>query len=166
MRSLTKSLSKAFISNWLRLTLSAVSVAVFLAIWWLFSAYLRADWPFQGVIPSPSRAEYIPYWWDVLRALGRSFVTHPGATGGLFMSEHVFASLKRISIAFALALISAVPIGLLMGRSRNAEALGRPIVELFRPIPPLAWVPIFLVVFKFFWTDRNSLPWNILSHTP
>ena len=151
MRSLTKSLSKAFISNWLRLTLSAVSLTVFLTLWWLFSAYLRADWPFQGVTPSPSTADYIPYWWDVLRAVGRSFVTRPQNTGGLLMSEHILASLKRISIAFALALLSAVPLGLLMGRSRNAEALGRPLVELFRPIPPLAWVPIFLVIFKFFW---------------
>jgi NitT/TauT family transport system permease protein len=152
MRSLTKSLSKAFISNWLRLSLSAVSVAVFLTIWWLLSAFLRADWPFLGVTSSPaSTYERLPYWWDVLRALGRSFVTNPIPTGGRFMSEHILASLTRISIGFALALISAVPLGLLMGRSRNAEAVGRPLVELFRPIPPLAWVPIFLVVFKFFW---------------
>lgn len=150
MRSFTKSLRKAFISNWLRLVLSASSVAVFLVGWWLFSAYLRADWPFQGRTPS-STADYIPYWWDVLRALGRSFVTHPAATGGLFMSQHIFASLKRISIAFALALVTAIPLGLVMGRSRSAEAVGRPLLELFRPIPPLAWVPIFLIVFRIFW---------------
>jgi NitT/TauT family transport system permease protein len=152
MQSLTKSLSKAFFSNWLRLSLSALSVAAFLTAWWLLSAYLRADWPFQGVTPSPdATAERFPYWWDVLRALGRSFVTRSGNPGNLLMSEHIYASLKRISIAFALAFISAVPLGLLMGRSRNSEAVGRPLVELFRPIPPLAWVPIFLAVFKFFW---------------
>jgi len=151
MQSLTKSLSRLLVSNWFRLTLSAASTAVFLTLWWLFSAYLRADWPFQGVTPSPTRAAEIPYWWDVLRALGKSFAVSSGNPGELLMSEHIFASLKRISIAFALAIVTAVPLGLLMGRSKNAEAVGRPFVELFRPIPPLAWVPIFLIVFKLFW---------------
>jgi ABC-type nitrate/sulfonate/bicarbonate transport system permease component len=150
MQSFTRSLSRVLISNWLRLALSAVSIGVFLTIWWLASAYLRADWPFQGLTPSKN-PELLPYWWDVLTALGKSFVTHPKATGGLFMSDHIAASMKRITIAFALALITAVPLGLLMGRSRNAHAVGRPIIELLRPIPPLAWVPIFLIVFKFFW---------------
>lgn len=150
MKSFIEGLRKAFISNWLRLALGASSITVFLVGWWLSSAYLRADWPFLGRTPS-LKAEYLPYWWDVLRALGRSFVTNPLAQGGLFMTEHIVASLKRISIAFALALVTAVPLGLLMGRSRSAEAVSRPIVELFRPIPPLAWVPLFFVVFRFFW---------------
>lgn len=150
MPSITKSLRRALISNWLKLALSFASIGVFLTAWWLASAYLRADWPFQWVKPSVNRS-LLPYWWDVLAALERSFVTSQPASGGLLMSQHILASMKRISIAFALALVTAVPLGLLMGRSTNAQAVGRPLIELFRPIPPLAWVPIFLIVFKFFW---------------
>ncbi len=150
MRSVAGSLGNALRSKWLRIALSVASIGIFLVLWWLVSAYLRADWPFQGLTPSRN-AEFLPYWWDVLKALGSSFVTAPKATGGLPMFDQIAASLKRISIAFVLALVTAVPLGLIMGRSRNAEAVGRPIIELLRPIPPLAWVPIFLIVFKFFW---------------
>jgi NitT/TauT family transport system permease protein len=38
-----------------------------------------------------------------------------------------------------------------MGRLWAAEAVGKPLVELFRPIPPLAWIPIFLLLFGVIW---------------
>lgn len=133
-----------------QLAFSVLSIAAFLLAWWLFAAFLHGDWPFPRSRPFGSYA-YVPYWWDVLQAFGTSFVTPNSSFGGLLMGQHMMASLKRIAIGFALALVTAVPLGLLMGRSGNAEATARPIVEIFRPIPPLAWVPIFLVVFKFFW---------------
>ncbi len=150
MKSVTQRMRRAIIGNWKQAILSASALAAFVVAWSLFSAYLHADWPFQGLKPSGSR-EYVPYLWDVLRAFGQSFTTRFDLLGGLLMTENIVASLKRISIGFALALVTAVPLGLLMGRSRNAEAASRPIVEIFRPIPPLAWVPVFLVVFRFFW---------------
>ncbi len=122
-------------------------MAIFLALWSLYSAWLRAEWPFQG---TPSGAlEYVPYPWEVLEAFYLSFWSHP--VSGLYMGSHVYASLKRIVAGFVLAFALAVPTGLLMGRLWTAEAVGKPVVELFRPIPPLAWIPIFLVVFGIFW---------------
>lgn len=123
------------------------SMGVFLALWWLYAAWLRAEWPFHG---TPSGVwEYVPYPWEVLEAFYLSFWSHP--VSGLYMGEHIVASLKRIVVGFLLALVLAVPAGLLMGRLWTAEAVGRPIVELFRPIPPLAWIPIFLLVFGVIW---------------
>ncbi len=139
-------LRRAFLDNWKFLLLSAASLAAFLLFWSLYAAWLRADWPFHGT-PSPS-AEYVPYPWVVLGALIGSFTTPDPATR-LLMTDHILASLKRMFLGFLLAFGLALPLGLLMGRSRSVEAVSSPIVELFRPIPPLAWVPIFMVVFAF-----------------
>jgi NitT/TauT family transport system permease protein len=38
-----------------------------------------------------------------------------------------------------------------MGSFKALESMGKPLVEVFRPIPPLAWVPVFLMVFRSFW---------------
>jgi len=148
MNGIAARLRKTIVGSWFQLLLSLTAVVVLLVGWWLYSAYLRGDWPFTN-LPRLDKADYLPYWWDVLKAFGKSF-TEP-TIGGLFMTQHIAASLKRIALGFALALLTAVPLGLMMGRSKNTEAVGRPIVELFRPIPPLAWVPIFLAVFRLFW---------------
>ncbi len=134
--------------NWPRIVLGCASLVIFVAVWWLYSAYLHAEWPFAGRTPSDSK-EFLPNPRQVMDAFFGSF-THRDPSG-VFMSAHIYASLKRISLGFALAFCSALPIGLLMGRSRNADAIGRPIMELFRPIPPIAWVPIFLIALGFLW---------------
>ena len=142
MNGVARYLLKLVQSNWRKVALGLASMAVFLTLWSLYAAWLRADWPFHG---TPSGAwEYVPYPWEVLDAFYLSFWSHP--VSGLYMGSHVFASLKRMAAGFFLAIIIAVPAGLLMGRMWSAEAVGRPVMELFRPIPPLAWIPIFLVV--------------------
>lgn len=135
------------LSNWFRVILSVSALAVFITLWSLYSAWLHGDWPFSGA-PHSSTPDVLPYPWEVLAAFFNSF-THREA--GLYMTGHIYASLKRITLGFVLAFCSAVPIGLLMGRSRNADAVGRPIMELLRPIPPIAWVPIFLIALGFLW---------------
>jgi len=54
-------------------------------------------------------------------------------------------------LGYAIALVIGFPAGLLMGSYWSADALGRPILEMFRPIPPLAWVPVFVFVFGALW---------------
>lgn len=145
MNGIQKVLRKAFIQNWKYLLFSIVSFACFIAIWSLYSAWLHGDWPFQGRVAAAS-AEYVPYPWVVLQVFLKSFTT-PDPASGLLMMDHIFSSLKRIFLGFVFAFALALPLGLLIGRSRSSEAASNPILELFRPIPPLAWVPIFLVVF-------------------
>ncbi|RXF72790.1 ABC transporter permease [Hansschlegelia zhihuaiae] len=59
---------------------------------------------------------------------------------------HLLASLKREAVAFLFAL-AAVPLGLLMGWFRPIHAQLDPIVEVLRPIPPLAWIPLSILWF-------------------
>ncbi|MCU0851668.1 MAG: ABC transporter permease [Thermoplasmata archaeon] len=137
-----KALNKKLKDNWTQYLLAVISIAVFIAAWHLYAAYLHEnDSGYQG---------YIPYPLDVAEALVDSF-RYEDPNLGLTMFDHIAASLERILLGFVIAIVIAVPLGLLMGTFRKADAVGRPIVELIRPIPPLAWIPIFIVVLGMLW---------------
>ena len=61
------------------------------------------------------------------------------------LHEHVLHSCKLVLLGFAAAIGVGVPLGLVMGWSRRAEALVNPVFLLLRPIPPLAWIPLAIV---------------------
>ncbi len=61
------------------------------------------------------------------------------------LHEHALKSVKLILMGFFAATIIGVPLGLLMGWSRRAEALINPIFLIIRPIPALAWIPLAIV---------------------
>ncbi len=67
------------------------------------------------------------------------------ATGEIFI--HIQASLSRVIAAWGLSALIAVPLGLAMGRWRRFENIVDPVVELFRPISPLAWIPLAILWF-------------------
>ena len=149
MNHLASALWKYVMVNWQRIALGCVSLVIFLTGWWLTSNYLHAEFPFEGVAPSANR-DVLPDPRQVYDAFVDAFL-HRDPVSDLFMTSHIFASLKRIFFGFILAFALGMPIGLLMGRSSNSNAFARPIVEIFRPIPPLAWVPIFLIGLGLFW---------------
>lgn len=60
--------------------------------------------------------------------------------------KHIIFSTYRATTAFVLATLLGVPLGLLMGWSRKFYDYAFPLVELIRPIPPLAWVPLAILV--------------------
>jgi ABC-type nitrate/sulfonate/bicarbonate transport system permease component len=66
-------------------------------------------------------------------------------TGELFV--HIWASLSRVLSAWVLAAMIAIPLGLLQGSNRRFESVFDPVVELFRPISPLAWIPLAILWF-------------------
>jgi len=61
---------------------------------------------------------------------------------------NILASLKRVALGFGLAAAVGIPLGFLIGRSRFLAGMVNPIVSLLRPVSPLAWLPIGLLVFK------------------
>jgi len=129
-------------SYWKRVLLLAVSIVLFVGAWYAVSWWLEQRDPVQGsLVPSPDEVASSFFW----------LLTNEDRATGIYLLEHMFTSLERVFLGFALALALALPAGLLMGRSWVAEGLARPIVEIFRPIPPLAWAPAFLIIFKIFW---------------
>ena len=60
---------------------------------------------------------------------------------------HIFDSLRRVSVGFILASVIAVAMGLICGYSKNIGDLFEPLVDLLRPIPPIAWIPLAILLF-------------------
>jgi len=63
------------------------------------------------------------------------------------LARHTRASLSRVVSAWGISTLVAVPLGLAMARSRTFERLLDPVIELFRPISPLAWIPLAILWF-------------------
>lgn len=70
-----------------------------------------------------------------------------GVPPGHILHHHVLYSLYRVALGYAIATLLAVPLGLLMGWSSKFLKMVRPLFELIRPIPPLAWIPIAILWF-------------------
>ncbi len=111
---------------------NAVVLAVVLAGWQALSAAIGS--PF---FPGPL-------------AIVRSFVelVENGDTGGHSLWEHSWASIERVLVGFALACATGVPLGLLMGLYPRLYAATRVVLEPFRFIPPIAWIPLAIIFFS------------------
>ena len=133
---------KAITSRWRELALGVLSLILFVAAWSFVSWYLEDTGSDLTLFVPPPRS--------VGEAFYDSFSFLPGLEY-YTMWDLMESSLTRVVIGFFVALFLAFPLGLLMGSSRIAEYMGKPLVEMFRPIPPLAWVPVFLLAFRAFW---------------
>ncbi len=65
---------------------------------------------------------------------------------GLFWQ--ILASLERVFGGFLLAIIIGVPVGLFVGMSKNAQYAFDPFIQIFKPVSPLAWLPLLLFIFQ------------------
>lgn len=61
---------------------------------------------------------------------------------------NLLASLERVAIGFGLAAVIGIPVGFAIGRYAAVNAMFSPIVSLLRPVSPLAWLPLGLLLFK------------------
>ncbi len=104
------------------------SIGVFILLWGIVSLNVSKDF-----LPSP-----YDVWNEFLRLLNTR-------VGGTTIFGHVGYSLRRVLIAFALAIILGLPLGLYMGWNRVCEKIVMPVFELLRPIPPIAWIPIAIL---------------------
>lgn len=71
-----------------------------------------------------------------------------GDTSGHSLWEHSWASIERVLVGFGLGVIFAVPLGLLMGLYPKLYAGTRSVIEPFRFIPPIAWIPLAIIFFS------------------
>lgn len=58
---------------------------------------------------------------------------------------HIFYSVRRVLSAYVLAFVTGLPLGLYMGWNRTFDKIVKPIFELLRPIPPIAWIPLAIL---------------------
>ncbi len=82
----------------------------------------------------------------------------------------ILNSLERVGLGFSLALLVGIPLGFMIGRFNFLRGMTDPIISLLRPVSPLAWLPIGLLVFKgahsaAIWTIFISSIWPIVINT-
>jgi len=63
------------------------------------------------------------------------------------LASHILTSLLRVAVGFLIAAAIAVPLGVAIGWLKVVESLADPILEILRPIPPIAWIPIAMLWF-------------------
>ncbi|MFH7026870.1 MAG: nitrate ABC transporter permease [Heteroscytonema crispum UTEX LB 1556] len=68
--------------------------------------------------------------------------------GNLGIGWLLLASLRRVLLGFLLGAVVAIPTGFLIGMSRSAMLALNPIIQIFKPVSPLAWLPIALAIFN------------------
>lgn len=112
-----------------------VSIATGLACLGLWVAATHGGWIRPLFLPAPEA---------VLAALGQAW---DGAIDGAPLGLHVRDSLLRVLGAFTLAVLLGIPAGLAMGTSRIARGILDPLIEFYRPLPPLAYLPLMIIWF-------------------
>ena len=110
--------------------ISLMTATVLIALWFLVT---ESGWVKPLFLPSP-----LAVWEKFMLAL-----TEGVSNSTLW--QHTLASIGRVFGAFALALVTAVPIGILMGVNRFLRGLFDPIIEFYRPLPPLAYLPLVII---------------------
>lgn len=134
--STEKSLTRRVRLSWpfsRQITLSAATLLVVLAIWWTVTA-LKLIAPL-----------FLPAPYQVFHQL----LTIASAQGFMDATlwQHLAASLTRIVIALLAAVVIGVPVGILMGLNETARGILDPLIELYRPVPPLAYLPLMVIWF-------------------
>ena len=129
--------STVWATLWPRLKVVLLAIAfpiVLLAIWHLSTAGRPGS-----LIPPPYDV------WQELRDLAIGGVNDDAYSGTL--SAHLLASVSRVYGGFALALVVALPLGMLIGRVPLIRQLVDPTIQILRPVPVTAWLPLAMIIF-------------------
>ena len=78
---------------------------------------------------------------------GLKCLAFAGIPPGKLLHNHVIYSLFRVFLGYAIAVSIAVPLGLILGWSSGLRAVFNPLIEMLRPVPPLAWIPVSILWF-------------------
>jgi NitT/TauT family transport system permease protein/taurine transport system permease protein len=128
-----------------RLLIGGALVVVLLAAWYLATGPLALVSSLK--FPSPG---------DTYESLMQ--LVHPGY-GGATLAGHIESSLGLVLLGFGAATLTGVPLGLLMGWSRLADAYLNPPFQILRPIAPIAWIPLTILWFGLGATAKIFVIW-------
>ncbi len=106
-----------------------------LCLWWIIASF-KSD-----LIPTPYQA----------LIANLDYILHPfyqRGPGDLGIGWLLLASLRRVLLGFLLGAVVAIPVGFLIGMSKPAMMALNPLIQIFKPVSPLAWLPIALSIFN------------------
>ena len=113
--------------------LSIATLTVLLLVWWAVTA-LKLISPL--FLPAPQQVLHKLY-----------VIASPQGFMDATLWQHLAASLTRIVIALLAAVIIGVPVGIAMGLNDTVRGILDPLIELYRPVPPLAYLPLMVIWF-------------------
>ncbi len=118
-----------------KILLPLLAFSVIILLWWVIAEF------FTNLMPTP---------WEALIA-NKDYIIHPffrRGPGNLGIGWLLLASLERVLVGFILGALVAIPIGFWIGLSQRAMMAINPVIQLFRPVSPVAWLPIALAIFN------------------
>ncbi|MDQ8016704.1 MAG: nitrate ABC transporter permease [Bordetella sp.] len=127
--------ARDFSGLWLRVLPPAMGFGLLLLIWEAVS--LQSG----GAIPGPAET-----WKQAVTVFSDPFYSNGPNDQGV--GWNVLSSLKRVALGFGLAALVGIPAGFAIGRFSFLSRMFNPLISLLRPVSPLAWLPIGLLVFK------------------
>ncbi len=114
--------------------LSIGSIAAFIIVWYLCTTVFQ-------LVP----AKTLPSPIKVLHTFIDKF-TNPNPDGGTLI-QHMAASLQVALTGYITAMIIGIPLGILMAWNKYVDRFVRPVFDLIKPIPGVAWIPLMIVIF-------------------
>jgi len=111
-----------------------LGIGMLILLWQILSAN-------NSSFPSP----YVT-WVEAVRMFSDPFYRNGPNDQGI--GWNILASLKRVAMGFGLAAAVGIPLGFMIGRFKFLAGMFNPIISLLKPVSPLAWLPIGLLVFK------------------
>ena len=133
-----------------------LGLIAFLALW-AFVAQVSPN------LPGPAKT-----WHSAVQLFADPFYDHGPNDKGI--GWNILGSLKRVGLGFGMAALVGIPLGFMIGRFAFLNRMTAPIVSLLRPVSPLAWLPIGLLVFKesqpaAIWVIFISSIWPMIINT-
>ena len=138
-----------------RIQYGALGLLLFFALWWFLTApFFTQVETWREAVEGPDGE--IESYREVRREVPSAIVNPPGleTPGKTFdrafeigLAQHILRSTLRILVGFLISVLLAVPLGIAMGLFPRLRALVSPIVSLMRPLPSIAWVPLFVIWF-------------------
>lgn len=119
-------------AKWRVVAMNVASLAVVLMIWQVATVKIQSPY-----FPAPT---------EILRAFGQ--LLEKGDILGNSLLTHIWASVYRLLVGFGLGVLLGVPLGLLMGLYKGLYTNMRAVIEPFRFIPPIAWIPLAIILFS------------------
>ncbi|OOY17450.1 nitrate ABC transporter permease [Thioclava sediminum] len=162
---------------WQLLGVPVVAIIAFLAVWAVLAPKVQTS---LGAIPGPAQVweQTEVLYADHLRERDKAaaFYERQDArnaklvadgkedrvkwrdyTGKPTYLDQIWTSIKTVFFGFALGTIVAVPLGIMAGLSKTANAAMNPLIQIFKPVSPLAWLPIVTMIVSAVYTTSDGM---------
>lgn len=131
-------------------------ILLLLAVWTLIAHQSKG-------LPGP-----VSTWHSAVQVFSDPFYSNGPNDQGI--GWNILASLERVGLGFGMAALVGIPLGFIIGRFQFMSRMAAPVISLLRPVSPLAWLPIGLLVFKAanpaaIWVIFISAIWPMIINT-